>query len=192
MASCVSDRSLAGKTLADVTRARGREVNFQNAAETAIELQEKGGCSCVYHAIAEEDIERIMRYPFTMIASDGAIPFFGVDVPHPRNYGSFARVLGVYVRERKVITLEDAIRKMTSLPASRFRIMDRGLLRPGMKADVAVFDPAKVIDKADFINPHQYAEGFVHVLVNGTPVLEQAKMLDARPGRALYGPSHRP
>ena len=97
-------------------------------------------------------------------------------------------MLGVYVRERKVISLEDAIRKMTSLPASRFRIMDRGLLRPGMKADVAVFDAATVIDKADFLNPHQYAEGFVHVLVNGTPVLEQAKMLEARPGRALYGP----
>ncbi len=191
MASCVSDRSLAGKTLADVTRSKGREVNFQNAAETAIELQEKGGCSCVYHAIAEEDIERILKYPFTMVASDGGIPFFGVDVPHPRSYGTFARVLGVYVRERKVIGLEDAIRKMTSLPASRFRIMDRGLLRPGMKADVAVFDAAKVIDKADFVNPHQYAEGFVHVVVNGTPVLEQAKMLEARPGRALYGPGYR-
>ncbi len=190
MASCAADRTLAGKTLADITRAKGREVNFANAAETAIELQEKGGCSCVYHAIAEEDIERIMKYPFTMVASDGGIPFFGVDVPHPRSYGTFARVLGRYVRERNVITLEDAIRRMTSLPAGRFRIMDRGLLRPGMKADVAVFDAARVIDKADFANPHQYAEGFVHVLVNGVPVLEGAKMLEARPGRALYGPGY--
>jgi dihydroorotase/N-acyl-D-amino-acid deacylase len=190
MASCAADRSLAGKTLADITRARGREVNFANAAETAIELQEKGGCSCVYHAIAEEDVERILRYPYTMVASDGGIPFFGVDVPHPRSYGTFARVLGRYVRERSVIGLEEAVRRMTSLPAARFRIMDRGLLRPGMKADIAVFDPARVIDKADFVNPHQYAEGFVHVLVNGVPVLEAAKMLASRPGRALYGPAY--
>jgi dihydroorotase/N-acyl-D-amino-acid deacylase len=190
MASCAADRSLAGKTLADITRARGREVNFANAAETAIELQEKGGCSCVYHAIAEEDVERILRYPYTMVASDGGIPFFGVDVPHPRSYGTFARVLGRYVRERGVIGLEEAVRRMTSLPAARFRIMDRGLLRPGMKADIAVFDPARVIDKADFVNPHQYAEGFVHVLVNGVPVLEAAKMLASRPGRALYGPAY--
>jgi N-acyl-D-amino-acid deacylase len=99
-------------------------------------------------------------------------------------------VLGRYVRERGVIGLEEAVRRMTSLPAARFRIMDRGLLRPGMKADIAVFDPARVIDKADFVNPHQYAEGFVHVLVNGVPVLEAAKMLASRPGRALYGPAY--
>ena len=106
-------------------------------------------------------------------------------MPHPRNYGTFARVLGRYVRERKILTLEDALRRMTSLPASRFRIFDRGLLRPGMKADVAVFDPATVVDKADFARPHQYAEGFEYVLVNGVTVIEKGALTGARPGAAL-------
>src|SRR5437879_7813483 len=125
-----------------------------------------------------------------MIASDGGIPMFGEDVPHPRNYGTFARVLGRYVRERKTLSLEEAIRRMTSLPASRFRIFDRGLLRPGMKADVGVFDATTVIDKADFAHPHQYAEGFRHVLVTGIPVLADGKMTAAPPARALYAPAH--
>src|SRR6266851_1289540 len=179
MASCSFDAKLAGKNLAELTAARGVPVTFTTAAETAIELQRKGGCSAVYHAISEEDLERILRHPFTMIASDGGIPMFGEDVPHPRNYGTFARVLGRYVRERKTLSLEEAVRRMTSLPASRFRIFDRGLLRPGMKADVAVFDPATVADKADFEHPHQYAVGFRHVLVNGAPVLADGKMTAA-------------
>lgn len=185
-AHCAGDATLSGKNLRDLTGAD----DFEKAAEHVVRLQEQGGCSCIYHAISEEDVERIMRYPGTMIASDGGIPVFGEDVPHPRNYGTFARVLGRYVREKKVLTLEDAVRRMTSLPAMRFRIVDRGLLRPGMKADVAVFDAATVIDKAEFGNPHQYAEGFVHVIVNGTPVLIDGKMLPARPGRALYGPGY--
>ncbi|MFN0101535.1 MAG: N-acyl-D-amino-acid deacylase family protein [Bryobacteraceae bacterium] len=185
-ANCAADASLAGKNLRDVT---GSD-DFEKAAEHVIRLQEQGGCSCIYHSISEADVERIMRYPGTMIASDGGIPVFGQDVPHPRNYGTFARVLGRYVRERKVLTLEDAVRRMTSLPAMRFRIPDRGLLRPGMKADVAVFDAGTVIDKAEFGQPHQYAEGFSHVLVNGTPVLVDGRMLPARPGRALYGPGY--
>lgn len=185
-ASCVGDRALAGKSLRDLT---GSD-DFEKAAEHVVKLQELGGCSCIYHAIGESDVVAIMKYPWTMIASDGGIPTFGVDVPHPRNYGTFARVLGRYVREKKVIELEDAIRRMTSLPAARFRIADRGLLRPGMKADVAVFDFDKVIDKSEFGNPHQYAEGFTHVLVNGVPVLVDAKMQAARPGRALYGPAY--
>ena len=185
-ASCAGDRTLAGKSLRDLT---GSD-DFEKAAEHVIRLQEQGGCSCIYHAISEDDVERIMRYPGTMIASDGGIPVFGQDVPHPRNYGTFARVLGRYVRERKVLTLEEAVRRMTSLPAVRFRIMDRGLLRPGMKADVAVFDAATVIDKSEFGKPHQYAEGFSHVVVNGTAVLADGQMQAARPGRALYGPGY--
>jgi dihydroorotase/N-acyl-D-amino-acid deacylase len=188
IASCPFDKSLAGKTLAELTAARGVPVTIENAAETAIEIQKRGGCQAIYHAIAEEDVDRILRHPMTMIASDGGIPVFGDGVPHPRNYGTFARVLGRYVRERGVLTLEEAVRKMTSLPAARFRIMDRGLLRPGMKADIAVFDPGRVRDKAEFGNPHQYAEGFVHVFVNGEAVLLDGKVTAARPGRVLYGP----
>lgn len=190
LASCAFDKTLAGKNLAEVTAARGRAVTPENAAETTIELVNQGGCSAIYHAISEDDLERILRYPFTMIASDGGIPVFGGDVPHPRNYGTFARILGRYVRERRVLTLEDAVRRMTSLPASRFRLYDRGLLKPGLKADVAVFDPATVADKAEFGQPHRYAAGFRHVLVNGRIALRDGQVTGERPGHVLYGPAH--
>jgi N-acyl-D-amino-acid deacylase len=189
MASCGFDKSLAGKNLAEITRARGREVNFDNAAETLLEIQHSGGCSAVYHAISEDDVERILRYPFTMIASDGEIPQFGVGAPHPRSYGTFARVLGRYVRERKTITLEDAVHRMSGIPAGRMKLFDRGLLRPGMKADVVVFDAATVADKAEFAKPHQYAVGFRHVVVNGKPVIADGELTKERPGRVLYGPA---
>lgn len=190
-ASCGFDKSLAGKTLADVVAARGLPVTIPNAAEVAIEIQKKGGCSTIYHSMNEQDLERILRHPLTMVASDGGIPVFGEDVPHPRSYGTFARVLGRYVRERRAITLEDAIRKMTSLPASRFKIGERGIIRPGLKADLAVFDPARVADRATFEKPHQYAEGFVHVFVNGKAVLLDSRMTGEMPGRVLYGPGKR-
>jgi dihydroorotase/N-acyl-D-amino-acid deacylase len=191
IASCGFDPSLAGKSLADITRERGREATVENAAETAIELQLKGGCSAIYHAIGEEDVERIMRYPHTMIASDGGIPAFGQGVPHPRNYGTFARVLGRYVREKKILTLEEAVRRMTSLPAQRFSIWDRGVIRPWMKADLALFDPETIADKADFGNPHQYAEGVHSVWVNGVAALEDGRMTGDKGGRPLYGPGRR-
>ena len=115
---------------------------------------------------------------------------FGEEAPHPRNYGTFARVLGRYVRERRVLTLEDGVRRMTSLPAGRLKLMDRGLLRPGMKADIAVFDPAAIADKATFAEPHHYAVGVLQEFVNGAPVLRDGKMTGQRPGRVLYGPAH--
>ena len=134
-------------------------------------------------------MERILRYPFTMIGSDGEIPLFGKAAPHPRSYGTFARVLGRYVRELHVLTLEDAVHRMTAIPAARLGLGDRGLLRPGMKADLAVFDPALVADQATFDNPHQYAAGVRHVLVNGRPVVRDGKVTGERPGRVLYGPA---
>src|SRR5580704_13078406 len=147
MASCSFDPSLAGKSLAEITAARGRPVNFDTAAETAIEVEQKGGCSAIYHAISEEDVVRILSSPYTMIGSDGEIPEFGKGSPHPRSYGTFARVLARYVREKKTLTLEDAVRKMSGYPANRLRLLDRGLLRPGMKADIVIFDPAKIQEK---------------------------------------------
>jgi len=126
-----------------------------------------------------------------MIASDGEVPIFGKASPHPRSYGTFARVLGVYSREKGLLTLEEAVRKMTSLPAWRLGLRDRGILRPGMKADIAVFDPARVRDKATYENPHQYAEGFAEVIVNGQVIFERGAMTAARPGRVLYGPAHK-
>ena len=122
MASCVFDPSLDGRNLARIARDRGREPSIENAAETAIEIQQKGGCSAVYHAIREDDIIRILKYPFAMIGSDGEIPMFGRGAPHPRSYGTFARVLGRYVREQRVLTLEDAMHRMSGLPAARLRL----------------------------------------------------------------------
>jgi N-acyl-D-amino-acid deacylase len=167
LSSCDWDNSLAGKNLADVAQLHGSAPTVENAAEAGLWIVEKGGCQGVFHAISEQDLERILRYPGTMIGSDGEIPTFGKEAPHPRSYGTFARVLGVYVRERKTITLEDAVRKMTTLPAQRLGLSDRGLVRVGMKADVAVFDPARVRDTATFEKPHQYAEGVLYVIVNG-------------------------
>ena len=187
LAACAWDPSLAGKSLAQVLRDRGRPVTIPRAAELVVEIVEKGNCRAVYHAINEDDLVRIMRHPATMIASDAApgIPTFGQDVPHPRAYGTFARVLGVYVREKKVLTLEEAVRKMSAFPAQRLGLASRGLIRPGMKADVVIFNPATVKDLATFEKPHQYAEGISAVVVNGQLALADGKMTGARAGRAL-------
>lgn len=190
LSNCSWDQSLAGKNLAEVTQLRGMQPTIENAAEATLWLVEKGGCQGVFHAISEDDIVRIMKHPASMIASDGEIPRFGVAHPHPRSYGTFARVLGVYVRERNVISLEEAVHKMSAMPAQRMGLLDRGLLRPGMMADIAVFDPARVRDAATFDQPHQYAEGFSTVIVNGAIVFENGTMTAARPGRVLYGPAH--
>jgi N-acyl-D-amino-acid deacylase len=190
LASCGFDPSLAGKTLADVTRQRGMEPTIENAAEATLWIVERGGCQGIFHAMSDDDVQRIMRHPATMIASDGEVPIFGRANPHPRSYGTFARVLGLYVRDKKTLTLEDAVRKMTSFPAARMGIADRGIVRAGMKADIAVFNPAAVRDTATFEKPHQYAEGFSHVIVNGQMVFENGEMTAARPGRVLYGPGY--
>jgi N-acyl-D-amino-acid deacylase len=187
-ANCGFDETLTGRTLADATKKRGLEPTIENAAETTIWIVEQGGCQGIFHAMGEEDLVRILRHPATMIASDGEVPTFGRANPHPRSYGTFARVLGVYVRDQRVLTLEDAIRKMTSFPAARLRLPDRGILRAGMKADLSVFDPATVRDRATFDQPHQYADGFTAVIVNGHIVFEKGEMTSARPGRVLYGP----
>lgn len=185
LAACGWDASLAGKNLSDVMQLRGLAPGLENAAEAAFWIIERGGCSGIFHAINEKDLENIIKHPATMIASDGEIPIFGKEVPHPRSYGTFSRVLSVYVRERNVLSLEDAVRKMSSFPAQRLGLLDRGVLRPGMKADIAIFDPARVRDKATFEKPHQYAEGVSLVIVNGQIILERGSMTAARPGRVL-------
>lgn len=190
-ANCGFDTSLNGKTLADLTRQRGLEPTIEHAAEATLWLVEQGGCQGIFHAMSDEDVERILAHPTTMIGSDGEVPTFGRANPHPRSYGTFARVLGMYVREKKTLTLEEAVRKMSSFPAARLRIADRGLLRPGMKADLVIFDPGTVRDTATFQQPHSYAEGFSHVIVNGEVVFENGAMTAARPGRVLYGPGRR-
>jgi len=188
VANCDWDASLAGRNLSEVTERRGLSPTLEDAAEAAMWLVESGGCQGVFHAIGEEDLERILRHPATMIGSDGEIPTFGKASPHPRSYGTFVRVLAVYARERKIITLADAVRKMTAFPAQRLGLLDRGLVRPGMKADLVVFDPARVRDLATFEKPHQYAEGVSRVITNGQVVFEGGAMTAARPGAVLYGP----
>jgi dihydroorotase/N-acyl-D-amino-acid deacylase len=186
--TCDWDPALAGKHLGEITQARGLAPTLENAAEAVLWLVESGGCRGVFHAMGEEDLERILAHPATMIASDGEITIFGRAAPHPRSYGTFARILSRYVREKHIITLEDAVRKMTSFPAARVGFIDRGVLRPGMKADIAVFDADRVRDMATFEKPHQYAEGFAYVIVNGEIVYEKGAMTAARPGRVIYGP----
>ena len=189
LASCEWDPSLDGKTLAEVTRDRGADPTLENAADTAIWIVEQGGCGGIFHAIDERDLVRVLAHPATMVASDGGVQVFGRAAPHPRSYGTFVRVLGRYVREQGVITLEDAVRKMSALPAQRTGLLDRGLLRPGMKADIAIVDPETVSDRATFERPHQYAVGVATVIVNGRVAFEDGAMTAERPGRVLYGPA---
>ncbi|MCZ2148666.1 MAG: D-aminoacylase [Bryobacterales bacterium] len=177
--------SYEGKTISEVNVMKGREKTLANEIETVLDLIAMGGAQMVYHSMGEEDVERIMRYPNTAVASDGGIREFGAGMPHPRSYGTNARVLAEFVRERKVITLEDAVRRMTSLPARTFAFRDRGLVREGFAADLLIFDPRKVRDKATFQNPHQYSEGFDWVLVNGVVMVEDGKLTEARGGRVL-------
>ena len=185
---CPWDRSLEGQSLADILVGRDVEPTVANAAELVMEIIERGGARAIYHAMDEGDVERIMRHPATAIGSDGGISLFGESVPHPREYGTFARVLGRYVRERGVLTLEEAVRKMSGATAQRIGLRDRGLLREGFFADIAVFDPERVIDNATFEQPHQYAEGVEFVLVNGVLVVDGGEHTGARPGRVLHGP----
>ncbi len=192
VSACQFDPKLAGQNLAQITQGRGLAVTIENAAETAMWIVEQGGCGGIFHAIGEEDLERILVHPATMIASDGEVAVFGRNVPHPRSYGTFVRVLGLYARDKKLLPLETAVQKMSAFPAQRLGLSDRGVLRQGLKADIAVFDAATVRDTATFEKPHSYAEGVSLVIVNGQVAFEAGKMTAARPGRVLYGPSTRP
>ena len=174
-----------GKNIAEIAQlARGKK-KVDDQIDQILEMYDKGGAAMVYRVMDEKDVQNIMRQPFAMIASDSGVREFGAGVPHPRGYGNNARVLGRYVRELKVITLEDAIRKMTSLPAQTFNLRDRGQIREGFAADIVIFDEARISDKATFEQPHQYPEGFSTVLVNGKVVFDGAKMTGDMPGQAL-------
>lgn len=188
VASYTAEPSLNGKNLAEITRMRGLDPTPENAAETLMDLQYRSRGSAVYHCLHEKDLRRIMRHPRVMHASDGSTFKFGTAMPHPRNYGTFPRVLGRYVRDEKVIPLEEAVRKMTSLPAETFRLKDRGRLKEGYWADLVVFDPETVADRATWTQPHQYPVGIGHVVVNGKIVIEGDDRTKAFPGKALSGP----
>lgn len=174
-----------GKNIAEITEMNKKSKKLDAQIEQIFEMYNAGGAGMVYRVMSEEDVQNIMRQPFTMIASDSGVRRFGEGVPHPRGYGNNARVLGKYVREMKIITLEDAIRKMTSLPAQTFNLRDRGLIREGYAADIVIFDENTVADKATFENPHQYAEGFQTVIVNGEVVFDGTKMTGKMSGQPL-------
>jgi dihydroorotase/N-acyl-D-amino-acid deacylase len=185
LANCAWDSSLNGLNLSEILRRREIDINIDNAAELIMDLQRAGGCMTVFHAMSMQDVDRIMSHPRTMVASDGGIiaPEFGV--PHPRNYGTFVRVLGHFSRERGLLPLSTAIHKMTRMPADRIDLAERGRIEVGAYADIAVFDPDLIIDKATFDNPHQYAEGVHHVFVNGQAALLHGEITGKRPGRVL-------
>ena len=178
-------REMEGKTLADWARSRGMAPTPESGAELVIEAVRRGGVSAIYHVLSDDDVDRIMRHPMTMIASDGRLTRPGEGHPHPRWYGTFPRVLGHYVRERRLLGLEQAVHKMTGMPAARLGLTDRGRVAEGMAADLVVFDPATVRDRATFEQPHQYPEGIEHVLVGGVAVVDGGRYTDARPGRVL-------
>jgi dihydroorotase/N-acyl-D-amino-acid deacylase len=179
------DRSLEGKTLRDWADRRGLAPTPENGAALVLDAMRQGGANAIYHVLDEGDVARIMRHPQTMIASDGRLSTPGDGHPHPRAYGTFPRVLGRYVREQRLLTLEQAVHKMTGMPAARLGLRDRGVLRAGAVADVVVFDPATVADRATFEQPHQYPVGIGTVVVNGVVAVDGGTPTGARAGRVL-------
>lgn len=182
VASFKADPRLNGKTIPQAaTLLRGADT-LDDQIETILDLEARGGADGVFHGMSEADLKVFLAHPLTMIASDAGPRKFGDAVPHPRGYGNNARVLGRYVRELKVLTLEDAVRKMTSLPAKTFKLRERGELQPGFVADLVVFDPATVSDPSTYADPHHYATGFSDVIVNGVPVIRATQLTGSRPG----------
>jgi N-acyl-D-amino-acid deacylase len=185
LARCGFDSTLAGKTLGDVLESRRVTATPDAIADQILDLVARGGCGAIFHSFDEGDIERLLASPYGMIGSDGALVRLGEDSPHPRAYGTYPRVLGRYVRERRVIPLEEAVRRMTLAPAERFRLSGRGRVVVGAMADLVVVDPATVSDRATFEAPHQYPTGIPHVFVKGVAVVRDSRVTGARPGSVL-------
>lgn len=179
------DPTCNGLNVVEVAKKMRGTDSIDDQIETILEIEKSGGASAVFHGMSEADLEVFMKHPNTMFASDSGVRRFQKDVPHPRGYGNTARILGEYVREKKVLRLEDAIRRMTSLPARTFQIKDRGELREGAWADIAVFAPELVNDPSTYKDPHHYAVGMKYVFVNGTLVVENDQHTGARPGMIL-------
>ena len=185
IASCRSDKSLDGLNVAEAAQAKRGSDSLEDQIETVLEIQANGGASGVFHGMSEDDLKMFMRHPNTMVACDSGLRKLGEGVPHPRGYGNNARVLARYVREQKVLRIEDAIRKMTSLPANTFHFQGRGELHEGNWADIVVFDPEKVRDNSTYKDPHHYATGIPYVLVNGVLVINNGEHSGAKAGRPL-------
>ena len=185
VASFRSDSSYNGKSIEEVNLLKGRKHKAAEEAITIMDMMELGGADMVFHGMSDADVKAIMQYPFNMFASDASIRIYGSGNPHPRGYGTNARVLGKYVRDEKVISLEEAIRRMTSLPAQKFQLKNRGILREGFAADIVVFDENKVQDLSTYDKPHQYTTGFQYVLVNGQMTVNEGKHTGVLGGTTL-------
>ena len=185
VASYRPDPSLNGQTMAQVAVKMIGDESAASQLEAARILMLNGGASMVYHFMNEADVVRIMRHPMVSVASDAGVNEPGAGVPHPRGYGNNARVLGEYVREKKVLSLEEAVRKMTLLPAEHFRFEGRGVIREGAAADLVLFDPVRIKDQATYAAPHAFPAGMPHVMVNGVFVVRDGRATGARPGTVL-------
>ncbi|MEO8404078.1 MAG: D-aminoacylase [Chitinophagaceae bacterium] len=184
------DTTYNGKSIEQINLIKGRKHTAAEEAQTIMDLESNGGAGGVFHGMSEADVKNIMQYPFNMFACDASIRVFNSGVPHPRGYGTNARVLGRYVRDQKVISLEEAIRRMTSLPAQKFQLHDRGLIKEDMAADIVIFDDKEVIDMSTFEKPHAYSKGFHYVIVNGVLTVDNEKHNGTRAGKALFGPGY--
>ena len=185
IASCTHDPSLNGLNIVEAAKRKHGSASVVSQVQLILEIESHGGASGVFHGISEEDLRKFLAYPNTMFASDSGVRRYGEGVPHPRGYGNNARVLARYARELKLLRLEEAVRRMTSLPAAAFRLKGRGEVREGNWADLVVFDPEKVQDHATFNDPHHYATGFCYVFVNGVAVVKNDQHTGARPGKTL-------
>jgi len=187
VANYSADTSYNSKSISEINKLMGRKSKARFEAETIMDMIEKGGAQMIYHTMNEDDVKYIMQYPFALFGADAGVPVPGKGMPHPRGYGTNARVLGKYVRNDKVISLEEAVRRMTSLAAQKFGLKDRGLIREGMAADIVIFNEDEVTDLSTFAQPHAYSKGFKFVIVNGQLVVENGKHLGTRSGMALKG-----
>lgn len=188
VARCPAHPECEGQNLVELCRRQGLDPTVENAAEMAIRLLEDGPVQAVNFLMNEDDVRAFLSDPDIMVSTDGGVARYGEGVPHPRNYGTYPRLLGHYVRDEKVLTLEEAVRKSTGLPAKQMGLEKRGTLAPGQWADIVVFDPESIIDTATFEEPHQYPVGIAYVIVNGAITVEDGTLTAARPGQILRGP----
>ncbi|MEK6322542.1 MAG: D-aminoacylase [Acidobacteriota bacterium] len=186
VASYKANPAFNGKNVSEISLTVRQKSGVQEEAEQAIEMLLAGGAQMVLHKMSDEDVARIFRAPFTMVASDsGVLDPDDPSIPHPRGFGNNARVLGLYVREKRMVSLEEAVRKMTSLPAQTFGLWERGLLRPGLAADIVIFNDKTISDRSSYQQPKQYADGVDYVLVNGQVVIDKGQHNGTKLGRIL-------
>ena len=187
--NCTPIPELAGKNLADATKRFNRETSPEGAADTVLDIvsanPSHGATMMVSHSMSEEEVVYILQYPETCVGSDGWNMVMNVGHPHPRSYGTFPRVLGYYGREKQVISFEDGVKRMTYLPAKRLSLKDRGTIQEDVWADIVIWNPKTIIDKATFEDPHQYPEGINYVIVNGVVILKEGKLDGNYSGRLL-------